>query len=287
MSDRETKEMKIYNVGEKDKNDFLWKFVSIEKFLSIILNSKLYFNRIDGFEDLQEGISPELLLLNHQKDSLMKLEPIKKLSQIHSIDMFPRETDLLIDKLKEIQQFNFANCWHSCKDNIESVAMWNLYSEVNSVALNINFEDLYTQLQKSGIQANVNLKSFTMGKVKYLNFQDSNELDKAKDEIENTAFLKDISFGHENEFRFVAEIDKYPIKPFSPKEGISKYKQKDFYDKSSQIYGLDVLLRDFFDYKFEIVFHPKMEEWVKSDLKKIIKKFNVPFNTRDSKLKIK
>ncbi len=287
MSENKTREMFVYNISEEDKADYVWKFVSIEKFLSIILNSKLYFTRIDSFEDTQEGISPELLLLNHQKNNLLTLEPFKELSRIHSIDMFPKETDLLIDKLLETQKLNFANCWYSCSNNVESVAMWNLYSEPNSVALNIKLEDFYLQIQESGFRPNNNVKSMTIGKVKYLNFNDPNEIAKAKDEIENTAFIKDLSFSHEREFRFVAELEKYEIKPFSPVQGLSKYKQKEFYDRTSQVYGLNFLLNDFLKYNFEIVFHPKMQDWVKNDLKAILKKFDIPFKVRDSNLKIK
>lgn len=278
--------IKEYNLSY-NKNDYLWKFVSIEKFLSIVLNKKLYFTRIDCFEDVQEGISPELLLLNHRKNALMSLPPFNVLSQYHSIDMFPSETDNLIDKLKETQKCNFANCWYLSNENIESVAMWNLYSQPNSVALNIKFSDFYDKILKIGVESRVKLKSLILGKIKYVNFQNPIELDKIKEEIENTAFLKDQSFIHENEFRFVAEIEKSKEILFFPKEGFSKYMQKEFFERTSQLYGFDINLNDFLDYKFEIVFHPKMSDWVKKDLKNILEKFQIPFKTRDSKLKLK
>lgn len=287
MQKKSIKAFKLYNISESDKDDYLWKYVSIEKFISIILNAKLYCARIDCFEDQQEGISPQLLLLNHLKSIYMTLPPFKELSKLHAIHILPRETDLLIDQLKETQKLNFANCWHISKENIENVAMWNLYSEPNSVAFNIRFQDLYLQLHKSGIQSRIHLESMTLGKVKYLNFQNPKELEQAKEEIKNTSFIKDISFSHENEFRFVAKIDNYEVNPFSPKEGFSKYMQKELYDKTSQIYGLEFLLNDFKKYKFEIIFHPKMKKWVKEDLISILEKFEIPFKTRDSKLKIK
>jgi hypothetical protein len=169
MQKNTIKEFKFYNISESDKDDYLWKYVSIEKFISIILNAKLYCSRIDCFEDQQEGISPQLLLLNHQKSILMTLPPFAKLSKLHTIDILPRETNLLIDQLKETQKLNFANCWHISKGNTENVAMWNLYSEPNSVALNIRFQDFCLQLHKSGVQPRINLESITLGKVKYLN----------------------------------------------------------------------------------------------------------------------
>ena len=278
--------IKEYNLSNNTENDFLWKFVTVEKFLSIILNSKLYFTRIDCFEDVQEGISLELLLLNHLKDNLMTLAPFNQLSQVHSIDMFPKETDGLIDKLKENQKYNFANCWYLSKNNIESVAMWNLYSQPNGMALNIKYSKFYDKILKSKFDSRVNLKTLTFGRIKYVNFQDPYELNRIKKEIENTAFIKDQSFIHENEFRIVAEIEKYENKPFSPKKGFSKYKQKEFYDRNSQIYGLDISLNGFLDYEFEIVFHPKITSWIKKDLIKILNKFKIPYKTRDSKLKL-
>ncbi len=287
MLRNDTNKMVFYNFKEEDKTDYLWKFVSIDKFLSIILNHKLYFTRLDLFEDSQEGISPDLLLLNYQKCSLLALEPFKELSQMFSVDIFPKATDRLIDQLLETQRLNFANCWYSCKNNVESVAMWHLYSDSNSVALNIKFEDFHMQLQNCGVFPERDVKTMTLGKVKYIDFNDPEEIEKAKKEIAHTAFIKDLSFSYEREFRLVAEIENYEVKPFVPIQGFSKYQQREKYDRNSQVYGFNFKLNDFLNYNFEIVFHPQMQDWVKNDLKNILNKFDIPFKVRDSKLKIK
>ncbi|HUX55263.1 MAG TPA: hypothetical protein VMV56_12665 [Williamwhitmania sp.] len=279
--------IELYNIKTIDENDFLWKFVSIDKFFSIILNKKLYLTRIDSFEDELEGIEPKLLLLNHQKNALLSLPPLNELKSFHDIDIFPEETDKLIDQLKEIQKYNFANCWFLSNKNIESVAMWNLYSQPNSVALNIKLSDFYDNLLRSGYTSRIKLKRLILGVIRYVNFQNPHELELLEKEIGLTPFLKDKSFSHENEFRIIAEIEKYKHPPFKPKAGFSKYRQEEFYNANIQIYGLNIILHEFFDYKFEIVFHPKISKWVKEDLINILERLEVPFKTRDSNLKLK
>lgn len=128
--------------------------------------------------------------------------------------------------------------------------------------------------------------SLTLGIVKYFDFQNTEIVSKIKEEKENRVFHKDISFNHESEFRKV--INRQYEQPFSKnyKNGISKKHQDELY-KSLETYGFDIKLKEFLDYKFEIVFHPKMSSWVKDDLKKIISKFDIPFISYDSVLKLK
>jgi hypothetical protein len=46
---------------EFDKEDFLWKYLDLHKFLSFVLNKKLFFNRLDNLVDPLEGL-PESTL---------------------------------------------------------------------------------------------------------------------------------------------------------------------------------------------------------------------------------
>lgn len=278
--------IEVYNSEKIKEHDYLWKFVSIEKFFSIILNQKLFFTRLDYFEDNLEGIHPELLLLDHTKKALLDLPPMN-LFKGFSIDILPSQSDNLIENLKETQKFNFANCWFLSSNNIESVAMWNLYSQPNSVALNIKYSDFYHKFTNDGYNSGIDLQNIIIGAIDYIDFQNPNEIEQLKNKIKHTPFIKDKSFSHENEFRIIAEIEKYETKPFKPKPNMSKYMQEEYYLKHSQIHSLDIFLTNFLEYKFEIVFHPKITKWIKNDIIKILDKFEIPFRTRDSKLKLK
>lgn len=278
----ETIKIQDYNIKSINSNDYLWKFISIEKFLSIILNRKLFFTRLDKFEDTLEGIEPEWLLLDYAEDALLNL-PFKTSS--FPYNLLSTRSDSLMDKLHETQKYNYANCWFLSSDNVESVAMWNLYSKPNSVALNIKFGNFIDKIKKNGIRSDINIKNFMLGGINYIDFQNPIEVGESIEKLKFTPFIKDKSFRHENEFRMIAEIENYKVKAFEPKPGISKYKQKKIYDITSQIHGVNIWLNNFLEYDFEIVFHPKIESWVKDDIFKILEKFEIPFNSRESKLK--
>ena len=142
------------------------------------------------------------------------------------------------------------------------------------------------KLLSDGYYSRIKLKNFVLGAIKYIDFQNPHEIDLLKNEIKFTPFMKDKSFIHENEFRMMAEIEKIEQKPLVLKSGISKYYQEKFH-KEHQINGLDISINNFYEYKFEIVYNPKISNWVRDDIEKILEKFEIPFKTRDSKLKLK
>jgi hypothetical protein len=278
--------IEYYNQEKIKDTDFLWKFVSLDKFLSTIINQKLYFTRLDRFEDCLEGANPNLLLLNLLRKNILNTNAFKEIQQIHGIDLFPSKTDELIEKLKEIQLFNFANCWFISSKNVESTAMWNLYSSKNSVALNISYKNFIESIKKYNLKSRI-VEKLTLGPIDYIDFQNPEEIANQKNNNWYNPFIKDKSFSHENEFRLVAEIEKYEINPIKYKEGISKYYQDEFHKKTSQIYGLDICFEEFINYNFEVVFHPKSEDWFKNDVNCLLSKLDIPFKTRDSNLKLK
>ncbi|MEQ9422820.1 MAG: DUF2971 domain-containing protein [Cyclobacteriaceae bacterium] len=280
-------EIQFFNTEHLQKSDCLWKFLTIEKFFSLVLNSKFHFTRLDSFNDPLEGVSSELLLLNHTKEALLKTPLFSELSKYHSIDVYPTQTDSLQEQLHKTQKFQFANCWYVSPKDVESIAMWNLYSAMNSVAMNISFENFRHRIERGELSSRITVKSFTLGLVKYVNYSDPKEITELQKTLWQIAFTKDRSYEYEKEFRVIAEIPEYPEIPFKPKEGISLEYQKKFHQKNSQIYSLEVNPKNFLEYEFEIVFHPKMPNWVQKDLALILERFEIPFVTRKSNLEIK
>lgn len=278
-------EIKTFNIDKIKNNNYLWKYVSIEKFLSFVIHKELHFTRIDCFEDKLEGADPVLLLLYNQKGVWEDLLPNNSM-KTQKINYRPKEIDKYIDKLKETQKVNFANCWFIGEMHVESVAMWNLYSQPNSVALRINFNKFYKTFLKENLHQccndKVQLKKLTLGRVDYINFQDPYKLLEIIEKSNAASFTKDISFIHENEFRVIAEIDNYEIPLLVIEEGKSKYEQEEIHKKNSQIYSLNIFLNNFNDYSFEIIFHPKMNDWVKDIICKILVQFEIKFECKNS-----
>lgn len=84
----------------------IWRYMSFEKYVSMLISKALYFSSVDEQLDKFEGFFPKNVIIS-------------------------RDQRKLIDTLRRI---TYINCWHINK--AESVAMWKLYSEHNmSVAI--------------------------------------------------------------------------------------------------------------------------------------------------------
>ena len=49
---------KLTGIELPDDADFLWKYMSFEKFVNLLGTKSLYFTRADKFEDPLEGFTP-------------------------------------------------------------------------------------------------------------------------------------------------------------------------------------------------------------------------------------
>jgi hypothetical protein len=273
----------LFNKDKIADDDYLWKYVSIEKFFSIVLNKQLHFSRIDCFDDIYEGIVPALLLLKNEKSTFIKRNSFISDYGI-SVDYNPAEMDSLYDIWNKVKISNFSNCLYKSSENLESVAMWRLYSMPNSVAMKIRFVDFYERLQNSGFTSSYQIDKLIMGPVHYVNFNDRSMINTLKDNG-NLPFIKSDGFKSENEFRLNIEFYQKTINQDSLNQRISKTVRESFLRHMEPKRVISIELNDFEKYNFEIVFHPQMTDWVKNDIKKILNKFEIPFETMDSQLK--
>jgi hypothetical protein len=46
-------------IGELDPNTVIWRYLSMSKFVSLIRTSALWFSKLQIFEDVFEGTTPE------------------------------------------------------------------------------------------------------------------------------------------------------------------------------------------------------------------------------------
>ena len=226
-------------VTSRLKKDFpgdaiLTRYVDIHSFLYFITQSKLRFARLDTFEDLNEGYSHNTISfardLSDHSESFQQINDkdraIEELSRL-------RETrDHLAEHYRQYQKGRFACCWYMGKK--ESVAMWNLYSNSDSVAIRFPANLLIDIVRESASREDQHFKKLQYGVVEYADLSSANH---PVDE-NCTGFLKDDSFRHEQEFRFMAE-------------------RKTDDDEL----GYELCLGDLKQIDFRIISHPKMEEW--------------------------
>jgi hypothetical protein len=245
-------EIKIEKDKQPNDNDYLWRYMNLKKFLSFIIDKKLHLKRLDQFEDKNDGIFANLLQL---KFNLSQIKETGKKINVESEEA----------KLRELQKNLFASCWFV--GNRESMAMWKIFSNPDSVALRIKYKHLKKIFRENDFKCNgYNVKSITLGKVQYFDYQNGKGRSTLSETDSFIAFSKDESFSNEREFRIVARTE-------NGKEELNQ--------------GIDFILKKFSELPFEIVFHPKAEDWGVKNLKDIMEKFNIKFRMFHSELNLR
>ena len=165
-------------------NPKLWRYMDLTKFLALIINQNIYFNRADNYEDVYEGL-------------LTKLDQ-EKLKNNPSLE-------ILIQR-----KTSFINCWH--QNDYESAAMWKLYGVINdAIAIETDLETL----------TNIIPSRIYIHKVEYIDYQTDSIIDLCFEKtgtlnIHDIMAYKRKSFVHEQEYRAIywhIPVDNEPLQP--------------------------------------------------------------------------
>jgi hypothetical protein len=253
---------------EKNKltaKDYLWKYLDFHKFLYLILEKKLFFTRLDLLDDPFEGITTKSIKDKFLADSIPNeklLNPLipeeerkNMLKQKESLDNQYNE-----DSIKS-QKTQFVNCW--LYENRESMAMWNTYSNRDSVAITINGRDFVDYLKRILELQPLLYKNnkFICGHVDYFALNPI-DISQTISGVKYSSFKKDLCFRSESEYRLLIVEPNIDIEsiPYS--------------------YTID-LTKNFFD-SIRVVCHPQMEEWKINSVKKLCENYGINNITKSS-----
>jgi len=259
-----TFDIKLYQQNLLPKDDeYIWRYFDIHRFLSFLFTKQLRFTRMDQFEDALEGIPYEILqrfaLINRNQDlSLAKIILDPQTPIFHSdTKIFGR-----LDQIRQIQTNTFVSCWFY--EQRESMAMWDLYSNADGVALKIPFGNLRSLLKP---QTNkVDLIEYYCGRVKYQDYRETNSISVDHlSKIGKVALRKDCSFSHEKEIRFVVKTS----------------------NNEQPITGINSETMNLSDLNMVVLCHPRMSDWKKDNINKILKNANIPSSFNDSEIKLR
>jgi hypothetical protein len=155
---------------EISDQDFLWKYLDFYKFLYLIEENKIFFSRIDQFDDPLEGLSDRIIFDLWRCNSTPDFEIMNPAIPLDKRQQIAANAKQGLEYIKEVasttQRTQYASCWYL--SSRESRAMWDLYSDLGSVA--IRFEAKYLiQLLKdqAKIETNRNYSYMTIGNVVY------------------------------------------------------------------------------------------------------------------------
>ena len=104
----------LKNIGD---NATLWKFMDLPKFLNI-LNGKLYFNRLNNFEDVYEGTYPKYNECNRDK---MYADGTRIPEELYNQVMMIAQNHM------------YVSCFHNSRS--ETAFMWKLYGKDDGIAI--------------------------------------------------------------------------------------------------------------------------------------------------------
>lgn len=162
------------NVAEVPDETVIWRYMTVEKYISLLTTSKLFLCRMDKFEDKWEGAWPKRFIKNLSED--LERQGFGKFNNLHNLH----------------QDILFINCWHA--NEHESAAMWDLYSSKRS---GLAIKTTVGALKSSVISED----DFMLGRVEYIDVETDTRTFEYNMII--PAFLKRMSFKHESEIRLV------------------------------------------------------------------------------------
>ena len=152
------------------------------------------------------------------------------------------------------------------------------------VAIRIPFKNLLGELSDSSFNLpNNNYEKLSYGCVDYHQFNDFDKLCNIDLKNDIQGFIKDSSFGHEQEFRIIVEIKQEP--KYLEARGIIPDEQVDEINENQNIKVIHLNLPNFKSLPFEIIFHPQSSDWHRHNINKMLNKFNLTFKTSESALK--
>lgn len=249
-----------------EEGKFFWKYIDVVKLLFLITRRKLFFNRLDQFEDPLEGMTDGDQANLHTWGGMTEPEKINPSVPEEVRISLPQRKKTILDNIAErtlaSQKMQFASCWFY--GSRESLAMWNLYSNSQGVALKIDAQKLFNYVKEkvSEISHESNFLHVTYGFVEYRHISPYDVNNRSTVRHIFNAYKKDLSYEHEKEFRFIAVLKQEKI--------------------DDSILGFEIPFNDILS-EIEIIGHPKQPGWVREILNEVIKTNKI----EPSKIKLK
>jgi len=171
-------------ISMPEGDELLWRYLEFERFRELLSKSILWFARTDTFEDPFEGsVTP------------LNIEMRKTAQARRRIPMtLPAALGGLPPDVEGYKRVNFASCWHA--NDVESMAMWNMYSHKSIVAILSTRSHMRTSFKKSD-------KEIYLGRVRYKDFSAGTKDFVDESNAFNHFFTKRNNFEYEKEVRAV------------------------------------------------------------------------------------
>ena len=255
---------KLTGITPPKDTDFLWRYMSFEKFVSILDTKSLFFTSPDKFKfyDPFEGFTPPSVKEHYERT----------INNIATLEKFQENW----------HKYTFCSCWHHAEE--ESMAMWDKYRMHNSgIVIKTTFNDFKNCL--------IDDYDMFLGKIEYINPyeypvpQNLNDMSM----LYTWYFHKRKPFEYEREFRaiiadyptfFMSYIDNHGIF-INQDTTLENIEFPERSKKSGILFNVDVnkLIR-------EVITSPyiKNEEWITKTVESVVKQYGFDFDVNSSTL---
>jgi hypothetical protein len=170
------------------KNTVLLRYMSVEKYFSLIEKAALYFTRSDLFKDKEEGKLPDYVNSKHNN------------SKLHRIGNYAAF---------ELKKRTFVSCW--TKKTPENMKLWEEYTDCkNAIIIESNIQNVIESLKDSNRIVHIGLVNYVIPQNIYYFKGNFNQL----------FFEKEQKYVFEDEVRIISNMDETPINLLKNIEGI-------------------------------------------------------------------
>jgi hypothetical protein len=259
----------------------IWRYLSLDKLIYLLKEKSLFLTPLSYFMETDpfEGYLPEVIfkpMIKNLQDAQAYSESI--IEQDSSVPYF-QEIKNHMKQMSEISKKNLevtyesgtkrtcVSCWH--QNNIESEAMWKLYTDNNKgIAIKSNISLLRKAI-------NINNIPVMIGKVQYIDYFDPSLADLDFSNWENSGgFFKRKEYSHENEIRI---CHKPFVDPSSMQHFVldSMFEGKPWNGFEIKPFALKINPHELIE---EIIISPYTKEPFASSVVDVCKKNNIPEN---------
>jgi len=241
----------------------IWRYMSLDKFESLLLNKALFFCRADRFADPYEGSLPkrvaEYRIIEHERNSICtnhKFNPQKA----------QKGLEILSNCHRHKKKQRIVNCWHI--NNSENDSMWRLYLKSNEgVAIKTTVHKLLKSFSNTP-------EKIYCSKVRYLDYENDTWYDKTEyPYISYNMFIpivhKKVEFKQEAEIRLINEIETDDLDKFWKRQPNQKGK------------NINVEVENLIDTVYS---SPTSDKYQIKKIREIVSKYNFDFNIEKSEL---
>ncbi|WP_146947081.1 hypothetical protein [Cyclobacterium qasimii] len=255
--------MKIEKLGSLHGNNIIWRYMSLEKFIDLILNRSIYFANARKMEDKFEMEIPINSLDERRRDYLERGK-----SSISVKSTMEKEVSVA----KRFKENTYVNCWSL--NNAESYALWKIYlgGSINGVAIKSTVSklihcletidkkaELTSEIIPESIEMNIPLLQIDRLKIGEVSYK--NHIERSNFTKTNLAITKKEFYEYEKEIRVFGTSNNQYFSE-SPEE----------YDLSiSDGFHVGIDIDELID---SIVISPYSPLWFKHNLKVLITKLN-------------